>query len=251
MALVVALGVSLGALGGVALGSWLFAGLKPESFDYIDEKADKNPDVKAPALTDANRAKMRQLLDYTNKWVSFADYERLSIVNRTLRILWPYVSAAAVKEGVALARPEAQKALSGLSWVEDVLVGSHSLMAIAANEAEFSHKRFCLGTAAPRLGGIKTVNTIDDEVFVEAPLIWGSDCVLEVTAVLRLPGGGVRLVLPLRLANLQLVADARFCLSPLVDVPPCVGGASVTLLRPPHVDFDLELVSVSHESEIV
>lgn len=33
-----------------------------------------------------------------------------------------------------------------------------------------------LGTKPLRIGGIKTYETKDDEVIVEAPILWGSDC---------------------------------------------------------------------------
>lgn len=37
-------------------------------------------------------------------------------------------------------------------------------------------QEFKIGGMPPRVGGIKGINTSDDEVILEVPLLWGSDC---------------------------------------------------------------------------
>jgi hypothetical protein len=37
-------------------------------------------------------------------------------------------------------------------------------------------QEFKIGGQPPRVGGIKGINTSDDEVILEVPLLWGSDC---------------------------------------------------------------------------
>jgi hypothetical protein len=44
---------------------------------------------------------------------------------------------------------------------------------------------FTVGTLPPRVGGIKYANTSDDEVILEIPLVWGSDCKVRKTALAK------------------------------------------------------------------
>ena len=61
------------------------------------------------------------------------------------------------------------------AFVEDIVLGTKSLR----GSEDFSTwvggaKVFDIGPVPPRLGGIKTYDTSDDEVMIEMPLMWGS-----------------------------------------------------------------------------
>ncbi len=41
-------------------------------------------------------------------------------------------------------------------------------------------QKFTIGSVPPRIGGIKCYDTSDDEVVLEVPLVWGSNCTVSV-----------------------------------------------------------------------
>jgi Ca2+-dependent lipid-binding protein len=47
---------------------------------------------------------------------------------------------------------------------------------------------------------------------------------------------GKRIVIPISVRDIQFKVIAR-CILHMVDVMPCIGGATVSLLDKPHVDF--------------
>ena len=51
--------------------------------------------------------------------------------------------------------------------------------------------------------------------------------------------GPVRLYVPLDISHLSVKAEARVTLKPLVDVIPCIGGVTISLLKVPQVDLSL------------
>jgi hypothetical protein len=47
---------------------------------------------------------------------------------------------------------------------------------------------------------------------------------------------GKRIVIPISVRDIQFKCNAR-CILHMVDVMPCIGGATVSMLSVPHVDF--------------
>jgi Ca2+-dependent lipid-binding protein len=47
---------------------------------------------------------------------------------------------------------------------------------------------------------------------------------------------GRRFVIPISVRDIQFKCNAR-CILHMVDVMPCIGGATVSMLSVPHVDF--------------
>ncbi|MEW5313511.1 MAG: hypothetical protein WDW38_005074 [Sanguina aurantia] len=80
----------------------------------------------------------------------------------------------------------------------------------------------------------------DDEVTLEIPILWGSNCTFSIGVYLRL--GPVSVFVPLELSNLQFKVLARVTLRPLVETLPCLGGVTFTLLEVPFVDFSLKII---------
>jgi hypothetical protein len=74
-----------------------------------------------------------------------------------------------------------------------------------------------------------------------SPLFWGGDMVVCLTAVIA--AGPVPIEVPVHVSGLQLRALARLTLKPLIDVLPCVGGVTVSLMEEPHVDCEVSFLS--------
>ena len=58
------------------------------------------------------------------------------------------------------------------------MLGGSSLRDMDGAAAQHVGKVFTCGTCPPRLAGIKGYSTSEDEVVLEIPLIWGSDCIV-------------------------------------------------------------------------
>lgn len=133
----------------------------------------------------------------------------------------------------------AEKVFQKYPFVEDITFGTEGMKEGGVDFAAWvkDKKKFTPGTVPPKLGGFKVYNTGDDEVIVEMPFIWGSDMHFSIGVFLK--AGPVRLYVPVDVKNLSIKADARITLKPLVDVIPCIGGVTVSLLNVPQVDLSL------------
>uniref|UniRef100_A0A7S0S0C1 C2 domain-containing protein n=1 Tax=Chlamydomonas leiostraca TaxID=1034604 RepID=A0A7S0S0C1_9CHLO len=237
-------GLGLGAVAGLSVGPYVFAPLtKPKSFKpVLDEEADNNDEVLPPEHGTPVTAEMRSLLEFTEPWTFWPDYERVTMINRILAVMWPHVTKAVLREVLKQVGPILEKQVfSKFAFIEDIVLGTQSLKKPEeAWAAWVKDKDFDIGKIPPRMGGVKSYNTSDDEVVIETPLVWGSDCQFDVGVFLRF--GPIRLYVPVQVANLHFKIEPRITIKPLVEEMPCVGGATLTLLKAPHVDMSLKII---------
>lgn len=76
---------------------------------------------------------------------------------------------------------------------------------------------------------------------LEAPFAWASDATATLSARLRLPLLRRALRVGVTVRRPQVSAHARVAARPLLEEWPYAGSVSVTLMAPPHVDFELPI----------
>lgn len=81
--------------------------------------------------------------------------------------------------------------------------------------------------------------TREDEMICEARVAWGSALTVRVAATLRIPGGGGELYIPVTVRNVAVNASVRVRAFPALPEPPFFGQIAISLLAPPHVQFEL------------
>ncbi|KAG1680815.1 hypothetical protein FOA52_008148 [Chlamydomonas sp. UWO 241] len=239
----VAFGLGLGAVAGLSIGPQIFPRLfPPKDYSKLDEAADQDEDVDVPQ-GQAVTAEMRKLLEFAEPWTTEPDYQRVNMINRCIKTMWPGLSKAIMADVLKQVKVQLQaQVFKKFAFVENIVFGTDGMNAVAGPE---SFEKYCtgqgfnLGDVPPRIGGFKVFQTSDDEGLFEVPLIWGSNCKFNVGAFIRL--GPLRLYIPVEVSNVHVKAEARVTLKPLVDVIPCIGGVSISLLRVPHVDLSLSL----------
>ncbi|KAJ9520981.1 hypothetical protein QJQ45_022699 [Haematococcus lacustris] len=274
MALAAGFGLGLGSLAGLTVGHYLVAGqpwLQPSQYAAVlDEAADIDEQQVAPEAGQPVTPEYASLLPFTDSYTLSADYERVSMINRLLANLWPYATQAAMRDEVL---PRVKTALQDhvfkkFSFVEEVLLGNRSMRDEESWTACLQDKDFSLGSKPPRIAGIKKSVTSDNEVILEVPLVWGSNCkpslvraalramAVQATVMDRIVGRGCHLaaralarVHPIGAVRsacqgvtcMLSAVESRITVKPLVEEMPCVGGVTISLLQAPHVDMSLKL----------
>lgn len=188
---------------------------------------------------------MRALLPLTPDWTSQPDYDRWVMVTRVLRLMWPKLTAAILKEVVKVAKPILQTELGKIpalgGVLQDITLGGHSLLDADHRDAvwERASKELHLGDHPVRVAGMKVYETNEDTCILETPLMWGGNMAMDLSVYLKI--GPLTVVVPLRVSDVQFKVLARVTLTPLVDTIPCIGGVTISLLEVPHVDFKARL----------
>jgi hypothetical protein len=80
------------------------------------------------------------------------------------------------------------------------------------------------GHACPVRHLTHSAHTTEPQLFIEAPLQWGSEAAVTVAALLKLPLLGAPLRVPLTLRRLQLSVHARITVRPLLEEWPFAGA---------------------------
>jgi hypothetical protein len=226
------------------LGYSIFSQDRPRSYKFITAAADADENIRTPAVATVDSA-MRALLPLTPEWTSQPDYERWVMVTRILRLMWPKLTAAILKEVIKVAKPILQTELGKIpalkGVLQDVTLGGHSLLDAEHHDSfwEQCSKDLHLGDHPVRVAGMKVYETTEDTCILETVLMWGGNMAIDLSVYLKL--GPVTVVVPVRVSDVQFKARARVTLSPLVDTLPCIGGVTLSLLDVPHVDFKLRL----------
>uniref|UniRef100_A0A7R9V5U8 C2 domain-containing protein n=1 Tax=Chlamydomonas euryale TaxID=1486919 RepID=A0A7R9V5U8_9CHLO len=240
----VAFGLGLGTVAGLSVGPQIFGRVyKPKDYYVLDETADLDEDVQTQENAPVT-PEMRRLLEFAEPWTTEPDFQRVSMINRCIKTMWPGLSKAIMEEVLKVVKQQLDvQVFKKFAMVENIVLGSMSMNPAAGPDSYgkyVSGKDFFVGDIPPRLGGFKVYDTSDDEGLFELALLWGSNCKFNVGAFIRL--GPVRLYVPVEVSNLHFKADVRITLKPLVEVIPCVGGVAISLLRVPHVDFKLSII---------
>lgn len=189
-----------------------------------DQSADSDPSIPFPQTAGKPVSFFeKMLLKDTSPALVSPDYERALFINKILQLLWASLSPAIHKEVMKQADAPIKEAMAKVPLIEDLRIDTLDL-----------------GTRPFRIDSFKSYKSNEDEIIIEAPLFWGGDIRLRVTAVARL--GKYFVDLPVDVSNIQLKALARITLNPLVEKLPCVGGVKFSLLEEPVVDFDLNVL---------
>eukprot|EP00210_Caulerpa_lentillifera_P009648 g9204.t1 len=214
------LGAGLGMLSGVTVGSIIFSSKATRDFRHLDQAADGSHTTGAgPKPSEA-----REILELSPHWTKWPDYERVAWINRMIATLWPHYNAAVADIISSSVKPV----------LEDTCRNVRVLHAI-----DIEHIN--LGDHPMKLGGIKTYETREDEVIIEAPVLWGSNAQIRVSVSLQL--GPLRIFIPVVLKDVLLHAIARITIRPLVETLPCLGALHISLLAPPYLDLTLNLIN--------
>ncbi|GBF88447.1 hypothetical protein Rsub_01160 [Raphidocelis subcapitata] len=233
------IGAAFGAVGGAALGAAVFAGDLPKSYKLITEAADRDDNIRTPAVA-AISDNMRKLLPLTPEWTKWPDYDRWMMVNRVVRGMWPHLTGAILDEVVKAVKPILQGVMADLPpFIEDITLGPHSLLDAEHHDALFQGRAFSLGSFPIRVAGMKVYTTSEDSCIMEMPVMWGSNAAIDLQVYLKL--GPLRLVVPVSVSDIQYKLLLRITLA-LVDTIPCIGGATVSLLELPHIDYKLRVL---------
>ncbi|CAL8470422.1 g9964 [Coccomyxa elongata] len=224
--LATAIGLGIGAVGGISVGNILFAGKLPEKdLSNFSLEADNDETIPMPpAAKDGNvQGKPRSFLPYAPAWAKHPDYDRVLWMNTVLRTMWPYYNHAIGQQTLEQVNPIIAEQLKPYPFIQAVDI-----------------EVLDLGTKPPAIGGAKTYTSSVDEAILEAPVMWGSD--MRVRVAVRIKLGGYVLYLPVEVSNVQVRADARITFAPLVETLPCLGAVTISLLDPPHLDVSLCLI---------
>ncbi|KAI8467075.1 MAG: C2 domain-containing protein [Monoraphidium minutum] len=236
------IGAGFGAAAGVALGAAVFQGDRPKDFKFITEAADRDDNIRTPASANIND-EMRKIIPLTPEWTFWPDYDRWVMINRVVRLMWPKLTGAILDEVVKGLKPVLQGVLADLPLppgiIEDITLGGTSLLDAEHLDPHFLDKYFTLGDTPVRVAGMKVYTTHEDNCTMEMPIMWGSAMAVDLQVYLKL--GPIRVVVPVLVSDVQFKILTRITLA-LVDTIPCIGGATVTLLDVPHVDFKLRVL---------
>lgn len=235
------IGAGLGALAGIGVGSLVFSGDQPKNYNFIIEAADRDDNIRVPAAANITD-EMRQIIPLTPDWTYWPDYERWMMINRLLRIMWPNLTESIIKTVLNVVKPMVQDMINKMPFVlailDDITLGPYSIMDAEHLHPHITEKYFTLGDFPVRVAGMKVYHTADETCILETPVVWGSNAAFDIQVFLRIAGR--RVVIPISVRDIQFKCNARMVLH-MVDVMPCIGGATVSLLSTPHVDFKLHL----------
>lgn len=218
------LGAGIGLVGGVSVGSLVFGSKDKKSFSHLDVAADGDESVREPTCQGPIKSDMRQVLELSPAWTKWPDYERVAWVNRMIESLWPHYNKAVADIVYGTVTPVLANVAKGIALVDSIDI-----------------ENMDLGNKPLKLGGFKTYETREDEVIMEAPLLWGSNSDIRVSARIKL--GPIAIYAPVVIRNIQLHAVARITIRPLVETLPCLGAVHIALLNPPHLDMTLLLIN--------
>ncbi|CAN1339191.1 SYT3 [Linum perenne] len=207
------LGFSIGLSIGLVLGFFIFVYSKPKHVE--------DPVVKP--LVELDSDALENILPELPLWVKCPDYERVDWLNKFILRMWPYLDKAIC----AIIRTTAQPIFAEY-------VGKYGVEAI-----DFEH--LSLGTLPPTVHGIKIFDTNENNLVLETAVRWaGNPNITLMLKFMSLPIT-VQVRITLQLIDLQVFAEPRISLKPLVSTFPCFANIVVSLMDRPHVDFGLKI----------
>lgn len=217
-------GAGIGIVGGISVGSLLFAKKQPKDFTFLDvdmdgELVDDGGQTTGPVPRD-----LREALEFTPMWTRWPDYERVAWINYTIRVLWPHYNKAITEMVAQQLEPALTEQVRKIGVLEAI-----------------DMECLDLGTRPIRIGGIKVYETNEDEVILEAPILWGSNAKIRIAAKIRV--AGVMVYVPVEVTDIVMKAESRITIKPLVETLPCLGSVSVSLLKEPFVDLSVMVIN--------
>lgn len=201
-------GFGVGISAGLAIGYFLFIYFQPTDV--------KNPEIRP--LVERDSETLQQMLPEIPLWVKNPDYDRVDWLNKFLELMWPYLDKAICKTAKNIAKP----------------IIAEQIPKYKIESVEF--ETLTLGTLPPTFQGMKVYVTDEKELIMEPCLKWAGNP--NVTIGVKAFG----LKATVQVVDLQVFAQPRITLKPLVPAFPCFANIYVSLMEKPHVDFGLKLV---------
>lgn len=201
-------GFGVGISAGLVIGYFLFIYFQPTDV--------KNPEIRP--LVERDSETLQQMLPEIPLWVKNPDYDRVDWLNKFLELMWPYLDKAICKTAKNIAKP----------------IIAEQIPKYKIESVEF--ETLTLGTLPPTFQGMKVYVTGEKELIMEPCLKWAGNP--NVTIGVKAFG----LKATAQVVDLQVFAQPRITLKPLVPAFPCFANIYVSLMEKPHVDFGLKLL---------
>lgn len=201
-------GFGIGISIGVVVGYFLFIYFQPTDV--------KNP--KIHPLVEQDTKTLEGLLPEIPFWVKNPDYDRVDWLSQFVEKMWPYLDKAICKTAKAIAKP----------------IIAEQIPKYKIDSVEF--EVLTLGVLPPTFQGIKVYMTDEKELIMEPCLKWAGNP--NVTVAIKAYG----LKATVQVVDLQVFAQPRITLKPLVPTFPCFAKILVSLMEKPHVDFGLRVL---------
>ncbi|GER57009.1 calcium-dependent lipid-binding family protein [Striga asiatica] len=203
-------GFGTGIAIGLVIGYFLFIYYQPTDV--------KDPEIRPLAEKDSKS--LQQLLPEIPVWVKNPDYDRIDWLNKFIEYMWPYLDKAICKMAKKIAEP--------------IIAEQIPKYKIEAVDFE----KLTLGSLPPTFEGMKVYNTEEKELIMELGLKWAANPNILVAAK------AFGLKVTVQVIDLQVFANPRITLKPLVPSFPCFANIHVSLMEKPHVDFGVKLLGV-------
>ncbi|KAI3913955.1 hypothetical protein MKW98_010767 [Papaver atlanticum] len=201
-------GFGIGISIGVVVGYFLFIYFQPTDV--------KNPTIRP--LVEHDTKTLEGLLPEIPFWVKNPDYDRVDWLSQFVEKMWPYLDKAICKTAKAIAKP----------------IIAEQIPKYKIDSVEF--EVLTLGVLPPTFQGIKVYMTDEKELIMEPCLKWAGNP--NVTVAIKAYG----LKATVQVVDLQVFAQPRITLKPLVPTFPCFAKILVSLMEKPHVDFGLRVL---------
>ncbi|KAL2469291.1 Synaptotagmin-1 [Forsythia ovata] len=198
---------NVGVSTGLVIGYYLFIYFQPS-------------DVKDPVirpLVEHDSQSLQRLLPEIPLWVKNPDYDRIDWLNKFLELMWPYLDKAICKTAKNIAKP----------------IIAEQIPKYKIESVEF--EELTLGSLPPTFQGMKVFVTEEKELIMEPSLKWAGN----PNVTLGVKAFGLKATV--QAVDLQIFAQPRITLKPLVPSFPCFAKIFVSLMEKPHVDFGLKL----------
>ncbi|GAB4839186.1 Synaptotagmin-2 [Ancistrocladus abbreviatus] len=201
-------GFGMGSFIGLVIGYYLFIYFQPT-------------DVKDPVITplaEQDSGNMPRLLPEIPLWVKNPDYDRIDWLNKFIEYMWPYLDKAICKTARTIAKP----------------IIAEQIPKYKIESVDF--ETLTLGSLPPTFQGMKVYNTEEQELIMEPSMKWAGN----PNIIIAVKAFGLRATV--QVVDLQVFANPRITLKPLVPSFPCFAKIYVSLMEKPHVDFGLKLL---------
>lgn len=200
-------GFGVGITSGLVVGYFLFIYFQPCDV--------KDPDIRP--LVELDSESLQRLLPEIPLWVKCPDYDRIDWLNKFLEIMWPYLEKAICRTAKNIATP----------------IIAEQIPKYKIESIEF--ESLTLGSLPPTFPGMKVYVTEEKELIMEPVIKWAGN----PNVSLKVKAYGLKATV--QVVDLQVFAQPRITLKPLVPSFPCFVNILVSLMEKPHVDFGLRL----------
>ncbi|KFK37065.1 hypothetical protein AALP_AA4G208300 [Arabis alpina] len=200
-------GFGVGISMGLVIGYFLFVYLQPNDV--------KHPEIQS--IADQDPKSMLRMLPEIPPWVKNPDFDRVDWINRFIEYMWPYLDKAICKTAKNIAKP----------------IIEEQIPKYKIDSVEF--ETLTLGSLPPTFQGMKVYLTDEKELIMEPCLKWAAN----PNILVAIKAFGLKATV--QVVDLQVFAQPRITLKPLVPSFPCFASIYVSLMEKPHVDFGLKL----------